>query len=389
MCEHDLSVPTATPTPSRRVFLAGATVATVALARPLRTQASRHPPRAVTLSGGPPITPRASWGGDLAPKAPLAAEEPGGVLFLLVHHTAMSNSYSQGEVPGILRGIYDFHTGAEKGWPDVAYNFFVDRYGGIWEGRTGSLTSPIKGDATGGSQGHAMLCCFMGEHTTTPPTSDAQSAMVALLAWLAGTYNIDTSPGATVSFVSRGSNKWPAGSTVTATTISGHREMSSTSCPGDAAFPLVKTEFPARVTQARGASVATTSAPSTSPTTSTSTGSPGSQPSSSSITSVPEAPTTAVPTTEASPSIRSTPTSGASESAAPGISEQAGDGADRSKPVLFGGLLAVVAGALGYGVLRRRSTIIEQRRQGIAGGSAGSHAEPSAQEPRSGDERST
>jgi N-acetylmuramoyl-L-alanine amidase len=161
-----------------------------------------------------------------------------------VHHTASGNDYRPEEVPGLLRSFYSLHTGASKGWPDVAYNFFIDRYGTVWEGRAGSLEGPVMPDATGGSQGFAQLCCFVGDHSAEAPTPEARRSMVALLASLAETYGIDPAPGATASFISRGSNRWPAGVPVTTTTIAGHRDMSLTLCPGDAAYALVRTEFP-------------------------------------------------------------------------------------------------------------------------------------------------
>ena len=117
------------------------------------------------------------------------------------------------------------------------------------------------GSATGGSQGYAQLCCFVGDHQTVAPTEAAQTSMVALLAWLAGRYGIDPSPGATTTFTSRGSQRWPAGTSVTTGTIAGHREMSSTVCPGDAAFVLVRESFPARVRDALGAAPTTGLAP--------------------------------------------------------------------------------------------------------------------------------
>ncbi len=206
----------------------------------------------VPIGGGVAVNPRAAWGADLPPQGPIDAEAPGDVRFLLVHHTVSANGYAAAEVPGLLRGIYAFHTGPEKGWPDIAYNFFVDAHGGVWEGRTGSLDAPVKGSATGGSQGYAQLCCFVGDHQTEAPTAAAQTSMVALLAWLAGRYGIDPSPGATTTFTSRGSQKWPAGTTVTTTTIAGHREMSNTVCPGDAAFVLVRDRFPTQVQAAMG-----------------------------------------------------------------------------------------------------------------------------------------
>jgi len=136
---------------------------------------------------GVDVRPRANWAGGLTPTGPLRQERPGDTRFLLVHHTASANDYDPGDVPGLLRGFYRFHTGPDRRWPDVAYNFFVDRYGTVWEGRTGSLTGPVMVDATGGSQGFAQLCCFIGDHQVEAPTPAAQLSMTALLAALADT----------------------------------------------------------------------------------------------------------------------------------------------------------------------------------------------------------
>lgn len=155
---------------------------------------------------------------------------------LLVHHSETSNSYRPDAVAAQIRSFHRYHT-TTKGWPDVAYNFFVDRYGGLWEGRTGSLDGPVIGDATGGTQGFSQLCCFIGSHTSEAPTPEAQDAMVSLLAWLSVRYEIDALGW--TSFASRGSNRWPTGVTVETATIEGHRAMSKTTCPGDAAYPLV------------------------------------------------------------------------------------------------------------------------------------------------------
>jgi N-acetylmuramoyl-L-alanine amidase len=190
------------------------------------------------------------------------------VRFLLVHHTASTNDYTGDQVVDQIRGFYHFHTGPEKGWPDVAYNFFVDRFGGIWEGRAGSLAGPVRGDATGGSQGFSQLCSLIGNFQDAPVTVEQQASLTQLLAWLAETYQVDTTPGATVSFVSRGSNRWPAGREVTARTISGHRDMSMTSCPGDLAYALVGETLPTDATavrQAAGSPPTTVAAATTGP----------------------------------------------------------------------------------------------------------------------------
>lgn len=187
----------------------------------------------------PRIRRRADWASGHPPmRAPVAED----VRFLLVHHTQTPNTDRAAGIPSRLRGMYDFHT-REKGWPDLAYNFLVDAFGVVWEGRAGSLAGPVRGDATGGSQGFAQLCCFIGDHTVTPPTARALAAMTRLLAWLAVRDGVDLSAGRRVAFVSRGSNRWPRGARVTTDPVAGHRDMSLTECPGDALYPLVRSQL--------------------------------------------------------------------------------------------------------------------------------------------------
>ena len=93
-----------------------------------------------------------------------------------------------------------------------------------------------------------------------------QSGSILAVLHVTETYQIDTPPGSTTSFVSRGSNKWPAGAEVTARTISGHRDMSTTSCPGDLVYSLLNQAIPADVT-ARRISLAPAAATSTTPAT--------------------------------------------------------------------------------------------------------------------------
>lgn len=187
----------------------------------------------------PPIRPRADWAGTLKPKGPLVEETD--VRFLLVHHTLTPNTDTPEKIPGRLRQVFAFHTSKDRGWADVAYNFFVDPSGVIWEGRQGSISRPMKGDATGGSQGFALLCCFVGDFTKTPPTPAAMASMTHLLAWLASRQGLDLATE--VTFTSRGSTKWRKGVQVTTDQVAGHRDMSATECPGDALYPLVREQL--------------------------------------------------------------------------------------------------------------------------------------------------
>ncbi len=234
---------------SRREVLASL-AATVAI--PRRGQATAASASGQTPVAAPPhgptwnnayglaVTPRSSWVSANAPIVENLDVEPS-VVVLIVHHSETSNAYAVDDVPKVLRSFRSYHMSRKKGWPDVAYNFFVDRFGGVWEGRTGSIAAPVAGSATGGNQGSSQLVCLVGNHNTVPPSEAALASLTRVLAALADQYALPMAPDAAREFESRGSTRWPAGETIRTRSIEGHRAMSMTPCPGDAAFRLLPT----------------------------------------------------------------------------------------------------------------------------------------------------
>lgn len=95
------------------------------------------------------------------------------------------------------------------------------------------------------------MATLIGNHVEAAPTAEAVDSLTRLLAWMAHRYRIDTTPGATVVFESRGSNRWPLGFEVTATTISGHRDMANTACPGDSVYQLLDRSMPEEIERLR------------------------------------------------------------------------------------------------------------------------------------------
>jgi hypothetical protein len=189
---------------------------------------------AVEVAPGLRIHPRESWGADLPPRGAMGPET---VQFLLVHHTASSNVVP--DPREVIRQTYAFQTGPSKRWPDICYHFMIGPDGSVWETRAGSLDGPVVADATGGNQGFAQLVCLIGDFTAAAPTPAAQDSLMRTLLFLADRYRIDTDPSATTTFVSRGSNKFRAGVPVTTATISGHRDVTFTACPGDLGYTLL------------------------------------------------------------------------------------------------------------------------------------------------------
>jgi hypothetical protein len=334
----------------RQLFAAGAGLALGGVLLPGRAR-------------GLTINPRSSWGSDLPPKGPLEAED---VKFLIVHHSASRNGHTAADVPGILRSWYNYHTGPEKGWNDIAYNFVIDSEGGIWEARQGSIDGPVAGDATGGNQGFTQLVCIIGDYNTARPTQASLSSLVQLLAWLADRYGLSTAPGAEVTFVSEGSNRWPAGTSVTTPTITGHRTMSKTTCPGDNLYSYVAGGLTADVETVRNggspapSSTSTSAAPTTTtttkptttttePTTTTEATTTTSSTTSSTSTTT-TTPTTSAPTTTIPVSSTLRGSTSAPQAAAPTTVPAAGEPmvTEGSSPLLIGAGALV---ALGSGLL--------------------------------------
>lgn len=212
-----------------------------------RVKSNIDPVQPINVAKGLKIFPRTAWATKAQPAGVLKPETS--VKFLLVHHTAGTTSYKMDQVPNQIRQIYNFHTGKTKGWADVCYNFLIDRFGQVWEGRQGSLDSAVMADATGGSQGFAQLVCLLGNFDTSTPTSEMMESCAATLAWLATKNKITVDQTKLVSFTSRGSNRWKSGVTVNARPISGHRDMSATVCPGKFVYPLLDDSLPSRVAE--------------------------------------------------------------------------------------------------------------------------------------------
>lgn len=273
------------------------------------------------------INPRQSWAVDRPPLGPPESED---VRFLIVHHSASGNGHRSVDAPRIIRSYYDYHTSDEKGWADIAYNFLIDAEGGVWEGRAGSLDGPVRGDATGGNQGFTQLVCLIGDYDTSEPTGESLSSLVTLLAWLADRYEISTSSGAAVVFTSRGSNRHPEGTRVTTPTITGHRTMSRTTCPGDNLNSYVLGDLTADVEAERRMRSTSTTVASTS-------------------TTVASAATDSTSTAGTTP-----PGSSTSVPAPPPVGQGAGDGGSFSSLPIVSATGAVTLAASGVLLWRRR-----------------------------------
>ena len=175
---------------------------------------------------------RAQWHADegIVRAAPHYAD---GVHFALVHHTAGSNSYTAGEAAAIVRAIEIYHVKG-NGWNDIGYNFLVDKYGQIFEGRGGGMTRAVIGAHAEGFNVGSAGVAVIGDYGSAAVTPAARAALVSLLAWRLDLGHVD--PLSAVVRISTGNPRYPAGRAVTLRAISGHRDVYPTSCPGSSLY---------------------------------------------------------------------------------------------------------------------------------------------------------
>ena len=81
-------------------------------------------------------------GSDKCP--PRADPVYGEVQLAFIHHTVTANEYGPEDSAAMVLGICRYHRNT-NGWNDIGYNFLVDRYGKIFEGRAGGIDEAVVG----------------------------------------------------------------------------------------------------------------------------------------------------------------------------------------------------------------------------------------------------
>ena len=184
------------------------------------------------IASRPTVITRAQWRADegIVRAPPHYADA---VHLALVHHTAGSNAYSAGQSASIVRAIELYHVQG-NGWNDIGYNFLVDKYGQIFEGRGGGMTRPVIGAHAEGFNVGTVGVSVIGDYGSATVTPATRAALVSLLAWRLDLDHVD--PLSSVVRISTGNPRYPAGKAVTLRAISAHRDVYPTSCPGTSLY---------------------------------------------------------------------------------------------------------------------------------------------------------
>lgn len=185
--------------------------------------------------GKPTIVTRAQWGADESwrGRAPYYTSD---IRAGFIHHTASTSNYSASQAAAQIRAIYAYHT-KSLGHSDIDYNFVVDRFGRLYEGRYGGMDKAVLGGHTAGFNEHTFAVVALGNFQSFNPAAKDMTAIkdsiARLFAWKLGLYGVN--PGAKVKLVSAGytkPTKYAKGKVAEIYATSSHQTVNYTSCPG-------------------------------------------------------------------------------------------------------------------------------------------------------------
>jgi hypothetical protein len=169
-------------------------------------------------SDSPRVYSREEWGSPEANGTPDWDPEYSPLHRVVIHHTVTA---TDGDSFAAMRAIWHYHR-YSNGWGDIGYNYAVDKWGNIFQGR---YFDPIEVKRQGGEVvgGHAygnnngtVGIAALGTYTDSGPSSDTMYSLARIAAHKAAPYGFN-----------------PAYSSWFGSQLIGHRDVGQTSCPGE------------------------------------------------------------------------------------------------------------------------------------------------------------
>jgi hypothetical protein len=208
-------------------------VAVPAAAKRSGARASAAVAHAAQAGAQPTIITRSAWGGDGV--KPRAAPSYGDVQVAFVHHTVSANDYGPQDSAGIVLAMAKYHRDT-NGWNDLGYNFVVDRYGQIFEGRAGGIDQAVIGAQAQGYNSHSTGIANIGTFTDMGQSDVALDALARLIAWKLPLHGAPVTGQIVLTSGGGNLNRYKSGMPVTLERICGHRDGDATECPGTALY---------------------------------------------------------------------------------------------------------------------------------------------------------
>ncbi|XP_050398703.1 peptidoglycan-recognition protein SC2 isoform X1 [Patella vulgata] len=163
------------------------------------------------LGGCPNIVSRSAWGARSPTSITYLTKQP--VHYAFIHHGESASCTTQSSCSAIVRSYQNYHMDTH-GWSDIGYSFLVGEDGNAYEGRGWDRV----GAHTQGYNSVGLAFCMIGSFDSRVPNAAAIATVKRMIACGVSKGKISQ------SYVLRG-----------------HRDMGSTSCPGQALYNLIRT----------------------------------------------------------------------------------------------------------------------------------------------------
>ena len=185
------------------------------------------------VDGGLNYVSRKDWGANEKIVGKIATTKQNKALTL--HHTAGKSAYSRSEVPGILRGIQNYHV-KSRGWSDIGYNMLVDRFGTIYEGRRGGFNTGIVGAHASGVNTGTFGVAVLGTYSSRKVPTAVTNAVAKIAVWQGKRWGYNPTTSVKITSGGGGSSRFKPGTQVTLPRIFAHRDVGYTDCPGNSLY---------------------------------------------------------------------------------------------------------------------------------------------------------
>ncbi len=156
---------------------------------------------------------------------------------IIIHHTADDYTailtWWTGAAITELQAIYKYHALTKWRW-DIGYNFLIDPFGNIYEGR--AWGAGVVGAQTAWNNTPSVGISLMGNFNVNVPTDASLKSLVALTTALAKKYKIK--PKSTVTYF-KASSEVPYLKSYTNYAVAWHTDAWATSCPGTNLYNLL------------------------------------------------------------------------------------------------------------------------------------------------------
>ena len=139
---------------------------------------------------------------------------------IVIHHTA--TGVDMINPVNTVKAIWRYHA-IDNDWGDFGYNYLIDPYGNIYEGRAG--INGVRGNHAPPNEGSIGIS-ILGDYTNQQPTQASTNSLIRLMAYLSAVNNIDLTHKTSFD----GNN--PGG-------VYGHKDIGQTACPGNTFYPLI------------------------------------------------------------------------------------------------------------------------------------------------------